>query len=222
MFRLTRSRRLSRRSRAVSAVIGIAAVLWMVWIAFFESSLPPREKVISALPAERLSFAQLAADEEIVVVTAPHRREPVELRFRRDGAETKVIVSALVWSETDRAWKMARVLTVRPLSESEAAGLDAVVAHLRTSGVPAASHFATYGIDYRRAESSIGREKLSASLLVMRRNEVHFFPHHEPDTRPEPEQEAGRAGVAPEEFRIWVTFEMLTPREDADEADEAR
>ncbi len=218
MFRLTRSRRLSRRSRAVSAVIGIAAVLWMVWIAFFESSLPPREKVIAAQPAEHLSFTRLEADDEIVVVATHHRREPVELRFRRDGAETKVIVSALVWSETDRAWKMARVLTVRPLNASEAAGLDDVVAHLRTSGVPAAAHFATYEIDYRRAESSIGREKLFGSELVTRRNEVHFVPRDDPEARPEPEQEAARAGIAPEEFQEWVTFEMLTPRDDAEDA----
>lgn len=218
MFRLTRSRRLSRRSRAVSAVIGIAAVLWMVWIAFFESSLPPREKVISALPAERLLFAQLDTDEETVVILARHGREPVELRFRRDGAETKVIVSAVIWSETDRAWKMARVLTVRALSASEAAGLDAVVAHLRGSGVPLASHFTTYEIDYRRAESSIGREKLFGSELVMRRNTAHFFPREDPEAARELEQEATRAGVAPEDFKKWVTFEMLTPRDDAEEA----
>jgi hypothetical protein len=218
MFRLTRSRRLSRRSRAVSAVIGIAGVLWMVWIAFFESSLPPREKVIAALPAERLSFTHLEADEEIVVVATRYRREPIELRFRRDGAETKVIVSAVVWSETDHAWKMARVLTVRPLSASEAAGLDAVVAHLRGSGVPPASHFATYEIDYRRAEASIGREKLFGSELVMRRNTAHFFPSDDPETVRELEQEATRAGITPEDFRRWVTFEMLTPREESEDA----
>jgi hypothetical protein len=218
MFRLTRSRRLSRRSRAVSAVIGIAGVLWMVWIAFFESSLPPREKVIGALPAERLSFTHLEADEEIVVVATRYRREPVELRFRRDGTETKVIVSAVVWSETDRAWKMARVLTVRPLSANEATGLDAVVAHLRGSGVPLASHFTTYEIDYRRAESSVGREKLFGSGPVMRRNEAHFSPPEDPEEKRELEQEVVRAGVAPEDFRKWVTFEMLTPRDEADDA----
>jgi hypothetical protein len=218
MFRLTRSRRLSRRSRAVSAVIGIAAVLWMVWMFWFQVEIGPPPSPVVAIPTERLSFAPLETDEEIVVVSTRYRLEPVELRFRRTGAETKVIASAVVWSETDRAWKMARVLTVRPLSDSEAAGLDAVVAHLRGSGVPLASHFTTYEIDYRRAESSIGREKLFGSELVMRRNEAHFFPREDPEAARELEQEATRAGVAPEDFKKWVMFEMLTPREAEDEA----
>lgn len=190
----------------------------MVWIAFFESSLPPREKVIAALPAERLSFTHLEADEEIVVVATRYQREPVELRFRRDGAETKMIASAMVWSETDRTWKMARVLAVRPLSASEVAGLDAVVAHLRGSGVPLISHFTTYEIDYRRAESSIGREKLFGSDLVMRRSEAHFFPSEDPEVVREREQEIVRAGVASEDFQKWVTFEMLTPRDEPEDA----
>lgn len=218
MLRLTRSRRLSRRSRAVSAVIGIAGVLWMVWIFWFQVEIGPPPSPVVAIPTERLSFTHLEADEEIVVVATRYRFEPVELRFRRTGAEMKVIASAVVWSETDRAWKMARVLTVRPLSASEAAGLDAVVAHLRGSGVPLASHFTTYEIDYRRAEASIGREKLFGSELVMRRNEAHFFPSEDPETKRELDQEIARAGIASEDFRKWVTFEMLTPREDAADA----
>lgn len=217
MFRLTRPRRLSRRSRAVSAVIGIAAVLWMVWMFVFQSNLPPREKVVAAQSTERLSFAKLAADEEIVLTVTAHRREPVELRFRNDGVQTTLILSSVVWSQVDRAWKMARVLEVRPLASLEAAGLDAVVAHLRASGPPTASHSATYEIDHRRAEMSVGREKLFASLLVLRRNESHFSPPESAEARRELEQEVARAGVTPDDFQKWVTFEMLTSPDDADD-----
>lgn len=218
MFRLTRSRRLSRRSRAVSAVIGIAAVLWMVWMFVFQVEIGPPPTPVVAIPTERLSFATLAQEEEIVVVTFGYRREPVELRFRRDGTETKLIVSAVVWSETDRAWKMARVLTVRPLTVPEATGLDAVVAQLRRSGGPPELHAAVYEVDYRRAESSIGREKFFANRFVALRNEVHFFPREDPETKRELDEEIARTGVTPEAFAKWVTFEMLTPRDDAEEA----
>lgn len=209
MLRLTHSRRLSRRSRAVSAVIGIAAVLWMVWMFVFQNEMGPPPSPVVALPAERLSFARLADDEEIVVTTFAYHRDPTELRFRRNSAETTLIVSAILWSEVDRSWKMARVLAVRPLTAREAAGLDTVVAHLRASGLPSASDVATYEIDYRRGETSIGREKLFESELVLRRNEVHFYPSDEPDARRELEQVVARAGVAPADFLQWWTFEML-------------
>lgn len=217
MSRLTRSRRLSRRSRAVSAVIGIAAVLWMVWMYWFQVEIGPPPSPIVATPTERLSFARLSALEEIVVTLFAHDRTPLELRFRSDGEQTNVILSEVTWSETDRAWKMARVLGVRPLGESEAAGLDAVVAHLHTSGVPPTPHFATYEIDYRRAEMSIGRDKLFASLSVLRRNEAHFVPPESAEARRELAQEIARAGVTAEEFQKWVTFEMLAPRDDAND-----
>lgn len=216
MFRRTRSHRLSRRSRAVSAVIGIAAVLWVVWMFVFQAEFGPPPSPVVAMPTERLSFARLTAHEEIVVTTFAYRRTPIELRFRSDGEQTNLIVTEVTWSASDRSWKMARVLTVRPLDQREAAGLDAVVAYLRGSGVPPASHFATYEIDYRRAESSVGREKLFESLPVMRRNEAHFFPRNGPEAERELDQDIARGGVVREYFAKWVTFEMLTPRDDTE------
>jgi len=209
MIRLTRPRGLSRRSRAVSAVIGIAAVLWMIWMFVLQNEIGPPPSPVVALPAERLSFAHLADDEEIVVTTFGYHRDPTELRFRRNGTETTLIVSAILWSEVDRSWKMARVLAVRPLTAREATGLDAVVAHLRVSGPPSATDVAAYEIDHRRGEISIGREKLFESALVLRRNEAHFFPSDEPEARRELDQVVARAGVAPADFLQWLTFEML-------------
>ncbi|MBI2512918.1 MAG: hypothetical protein HYV96_13140 [Opitutae bacterium] len=216
MFRLTRSRRLSRRSRAVSAVIGIAAVLWMVWSFAFRSAVAPPE-VLIALPAERLSFAKLAADEDIVVTRTSFRRTPVELRFRRDGAETKLIVSEVIWSESDRAWKMLRVLKVRPLTAAEAAGLDAVVADMRRRREPATGHFATYSLAFRRADIEIGREKLFENFLLDRRTAARLPAGDAAEGEEAAEATASAHGVAPEEFRKWVTFEMLLPSDDETE-----
>lgn len=187
----------------------------MVWTFVLQNQIGPPPAPEVAAPAERLSFAKLAADEEIVVMISAHRREPVELRFRHDGIQPKLILSSIAWSQVDRAWKMVRVLEVRPLAAREAAGLDAVVAHLRASGPPITSHLATYEIDYRRAEMSIGREKLFERLLVIRRNEFHRSPPESADGGSEIEREVAHAGIAPEEFQKWVTFEMLLPRDDA-------
>lgn len=214
MFRLTRPRRLSRRSRSVSAVIAIAAVFWMVWEFTLRSTLGPPEPVV-ALPTERLSFAKLAADEEIVVTRTNYRQTPVELRFRRDGDATKVIVSDVTWSTTDRAWKMVRVRDVRPLTSREAAGLDAVLAHLRGRGLPPMSHYATDALEYRRAEIEVGREQLFESLLVSEWSAAQLFPASDPDARRELLKQAAREGVSQAELEQWVTFELLVPREDS-------
>lgn len=220
MFRLTRSTRLSRRSRSVSAVIGIAAVLWMVWIFVFQNQIGPPPAPDVASPTERLSFAKLAADEEIVVTMTRDRRTPTELRFRREGAETNAIVSEVRWSESDRAWKMTRVLQVRPLLASEAAGLDAVVAEMRQRRSPTTTdHFATYSLEHRRAEVEIGREKLFETLLVDERNQAERFGPGATERREASEKNVRFHGVAPEAFWKWVTFEMLLPHGDEEEND---
>jgi hypothetical protein len=223
MFRLTRSRRLSRRSRAVSAVIGIAAVFWMIWEFAFRSVVAPPQVQIAGPQEETLSFAKLAPDEEIVVTASAHQRPPMEWRFRGQAEGTRLAVSEVVWSETDRAWKMSRVLLVRPLTPAEAAGIDAVVAELRRHRTPEHSHLATYTIDYRRNESAIGREKLFESLLVSERNRAdQFAATAAPDAKIAAEETAAAQGVAPEVFWKWVTFEMLAPREDAPEGGQAK
>lgn len=211
MFRLTRSTRLSRRSRSVSAVIGIAAVFLLVWMYGFKASLPEPAPVKRA--SERLSFAKLAANEEIVVTMTRTGGPATELRFRGQADGTRLVISELVWSEIDRGWKMSRVVEVRPLAAAEAAGLDAVMAELRQRKTAELPHAAAYDIDYRRGEIPIGREKLLETLLA---NERTYAERLSAEERNGAEKTAGARGVAPEAFRQWVTFEMLLPRDDAE------
>lgn len=167
-----------------------------------------------ALPAERLSFAKLANNEEIVVVTTAYQRQPVEFRFRGAAEATRLIVSEVIWSETDRAWKMTRVLGVRPLTRSEAEGLDSVVADLRSRRTPDTIHFATDAIEYRRNDVEIGRETLLEHWLARERTDAARFPIDDSERQEAIAKNASAQGVAPEVFWKWVTFEMLLPRED--------
>jgi hypothetical protein len=211
MFRLTRSSRLSRRSRSVSAAIGIAAVFLLMWMYGFKASLPEPSPVKSA--TERLSFAKLAADEEVVVIARRTGGPATELRFRGQIDGTRLVISEVVWSETDRAWKMSRVVEVRPLAASEATGLDAVMVELRQRKAPEQIHATSYAIDYRRGEILIGSEKLLETSLANERTYAEQFP---PADRTGAEETASARGVAPEAFWKWVTFEMLLPRNEAE------
>ncbi|WP_415907846.1 hypothetical protein [Oleiharenicola sp. Vm1] len=195
-------------------MIGIAAVLWMVWQFAFQTAVGPPPSPVVALPAERLAFASLAPDEEIVVILISHRRQPVELRFRGQAGGPQLIVSDVVWTESDRAWKMARVRAVRPLAAAEATGLDAVVAHLRAAKGPDRMHAATYEIEHRRNESTVGQETLFQTALVSDWTAEKRFPREAPDARRDLEAAAARAGVSREELERWVTFESLVPPDD--------
>lgn len=208
------SSRLSRRSRTVVAVVGIAAAFWMIWV--FGINAPHFEEPKPALKTDRgvgLQLSELKAGEEIVVVRVTPRGPPMEFRFRPTPAGVTLIVSELDW-ENRAPTKLVRVLHARDLTPHEAAGVDAVLAFLRRQRrVPHRMHTTELRIEHVRHDAVIGRETLEEVTLLNEWDAAQRHHLDDPEFMRSLEDAARDAGLTLEDLKRWVTFEMLLAAE---------
>lgn len=208
------SSRLSRRSRTVVAVVGIAAAFWMIWI--FGINAPHFEEPKPALKAERgagLQLGELKTGEEIVAVRVVPSGPPIEFRFRPTPGGVTLILSELAWEGRAPA-KLVRVLHARELAAREVTGVDAVLAFLRRQPrMPHRMHIPELHVEYARDGAVLGRETLEEVTLLNEWTAAHRHHRDDPEFMRRLEDAARDAGLTLEDVKRWVTFAMLLETE---------
>lgn len=211
MFRFSRPRRLSLRSRSALGVLAIVAVFCAIWWGVYRTVVPPTPLI--EVPRETVTFETLRPEDEIVVILARASQSPLELRFRATGEERRVFVSELRWSEGDRSWKMQRELTRLTLASGQMRALDRLLLHLRSARVADHSGRADYTLILRRGEVSVGRETFGITPLLRALDHLRTADPSDAvaseSRREDLAREARLAGFPPAEVAAWTTFEQL-------------
>ena len=161
-----------------------------------------------------LKIAALADGEEVIAQKVFSHRDVVAREYRivggGDSKEVTVFSLSATWQDGRLSLRPEKVLAMRPLSRTEAEGLDALVAVFRSSREEYGSGELTYRLSYFREGRKIGEEFFVGYFLSSR---LTYFSQagYKGDSMYDADYTklAEQYGLTLEQVQRMVTFEML-------------